>query len=64
MYMDPEFERLDTVITGTSINTTAVRDHAPKVERQIQVVKERIRTIHGGLPYDRMYDEPDYYRTR
>ena len=54
MYMDPEFNVLDRIITGTDINTAAARDHVPEVEHQIQVIKERMHAIHGGLPYNRM----------
>ena len=54
MYMDPEFNCLDKLIVGTDLNTTATRDHVPEIERQIQVVKERMWEVHGGLLYERM----------
>ena len=54
MYMDPYFNCLDQLIVGTDLNTTAARDNVPGIERQIKVVKERMREFHGGLPYDRM----------
>ena len=54
MYMDPEFNCVDKSIVGTDLNTTAARDHVPEIERQIQVVKERMKSFHGGLLYDHM----------
>ena len=54
MYMDPDLNCLDKLIVGMDINTTAARDHVPEIERQIQVAKEQMRAVHGGLPYDRM----------
>ena len=32
----------------------AARDHVPDIERHTQVVKKRMKELHGGLPYDRM----------
>ena len=54
MYMDSEFNYLDKIITSMYINTMAAREQIPEIERQIQVIKERIRALHGGLPYYRM----------
>ena len=54
MYMDPGFNCVYKLITGTDINTPAARDHIPEIERQIKVIKGRMRAIHGGLPYNRM----------
>ena len=31
MYMDPEFNFLDKLITGADINTTTFRDHVPEI---------------------------------
>ena len=52
--MDPEFNCLDKLIVGTDLNTTVARDHFPKIDRKIQVLKEHMRAVHGGLPYDRI----------
>ena len=54
MYMDPDFNFLDRSIVGTYLNKTSTRDHVPDIERQIQVVKDRMRAVHGDLPYDCM----------
>ena len=35
----------------TTLNTTRARDHAPEVERQIQVIKERMRAHHANMPF-------------
>ena len=52
--MDPEFNCLDKLITGTDLNTTDARDHVPTIEHKIKVAKEQMQAVHGGLPYDRM----------
>ena len=52
--MDPEFTCLYKLIVGTDLNKNAAWDHVPDIERHIQVVKERMRGVYGGLPYDRM----------
>ena len=54
MCMDPEFNCSDKIIMGMDINMTVDRDQVLEIERQIQVIKEQVRTIHGGLPYDCM----------
>jgi hypothetical protein len=41
--MDGEFECLHDRITGVQLNTTAVDEQVPDIERQIRLVKE-----HGG----------------
>ena len=52
--MDHEFNCLGKLITGTDLNTMAARYHKPEIYIQIQVVKEYMGAVHGGLPYDRM----------
>ena len=54
MHMETEFNCLDRLIVGTDLNLTAARDHVPEIESQIQVIKERMRAVYDGLPYDRM----------
>ena len=54
MYMDPEFKCLDKLIVGTDLNKTAARYHVPEIKRQIQVVKEQMQAVHGGIPHDCM----------
>ena len=52
MYIYPEFNCLKKIITWTDTNTTAYRYHVPEIERHMQVVKEWMRTIYYGLPYN------------
>ena len=54
MNMDPEFNCLGKLIIGTELNTTAARERVTEIERKIQVVNERMCTVHGGLTYERM----------
>ena len=54
MHMDPKFNCIGRLIIGTELNTTATRDHLPEIERQIQVEKEKMQELHGGLPHDCM----------
>jgi hypothetical protein len=53
LYADPEFAFLEDQL-DTHLNTTAAREHVPEVERQIQVIKERMRATHAALPFSRM----------
>ena len=50
MFIDPEFQSLEEKVASTTPNTPGARDHVPEVERQIQVIKERIRAHHANLP--------------
>ena len=50
MFVDPEFQYLEEKLVSTTLNITGARDHAPEVERQIQVIKKRMRTHHSNLP--------------
>ena len=54
MYMDPEFNCLDKLIIGTDLNKTAARYHVPDIDRKIQVTKEQMRAVHGGIPCERI----------
>ena len=52
--MDPEFQTLDTELRGIGIllNTTSAKEHVPEIERQIRVIKERVRCAWQKLPYE------------
>ena len=54
MYMYPEFNCLYKLIMDTYINKMAAMDHVLEIERQIQVIKERMCARHSGIPYNRM----------
>jgi hypothetical protein len=53
---DNEFAALreDLESHGISLNIASKEEHVPEVERQIQVVKERARSIVQMLPYSKM----------
>ena len=51
MFVDPDFQSLEEKLFSTTLNTTGARDHVPEVERQIQVIKERVRAHHANLPF-------------
>ena len=46
LYMDNKFEVLHDILNdkGITLNTTAADKHVPQIERQIEVMKERIRS--------------------
>ena len=50
MFVYPEFKSLEEKVASNTLNKTGARDHVPEVERQIQVIKERIRAHHANLP--------------
>jgi hypothetical protein len=52
MIMDGEFVPLkhNLATAGIVLNTTAANEHAPKIERQIHVIKERVRATRHTLP--------------
>jgi hypothetical protein len=52
--MDNEFEKLRNLVPILAINTTAVREHIPEVERKIRLIKERGRGILKTLPFKKM----------
>ncbi len=49
--MDMEFEKVKDVLPNFTIITTAAREHVGKMERKIQVIKERARETMAKLPY-------------
>ena len=51
MCVHPEFKSLEEKVVSTTLNTTGARNHVPEVERQIQVIKERMRAHHANLPF-------------
>ena len=50
--MDNEFEVLQDVLRDEEItlNTTSSNEHIPLIERQIKMVKERVRITWNSLP--------------
>jgi hypothetical protein len=52
--MDNEFEKLQPLVPGININTTAAKEHVPKIKRQICVIKERGRALLNTLPFTKM----------
>ena len=51
MFVDPEFKSLEENVVSSTLNKTGARDHVPEVERQIQVIKERMQAHHANLPF-------------
>ena len=51
MFVDPEFNALEEKVFITTLNTTGARDHVSEVERQIKVIKERMRAHHANLTF-------------
>jgi hypothetical protein len=49
--MDMQFEPLEAMMSETTINTTAAREHVSGVERFIRTIKDRTRSTVGELPY-------------
>jgi hypothetical protein len=43
--------RHDLSVAGIVLNTTAANEHVPKIERQICVIKERVRATRHTLPF-------------
>jgi hypothetical protein len=52
--MDREFECLRDDTPKINMNTTAASEHVPDIERQIRVIKERMRAIKSTLPFKRL----------
>jgi hypothetical protein len=50
--MDMEFEKMENMLLGITLNTTAVREHVGEIERKIRVIKERARGTISVLPYE------------
>ena len=51
IFVDPEFKSLEEKVVSTTLNTTGARDQVPEVERQKQVIKERMRAHLANLPF-------------
>jgi len=53
MLMDPEFERLrqKLLTIQVQLNCASKNEHVPDVERQIRVLKERVRATRHTLPF-------------
>jgi hypothetical protein len=53
MVMDGEFVPMkhDLATAGIVLNTTSANEHVPKIERQIRVIKERVRATRHTLPF-------------
>jgi hypothetical protein len=53
---DNEFAALrqDLESHGIRLNIASKEEHVPEVERQIRVIKERVRSIVQTLPYSKM----------
>ncbi len=51
--MDREFVPMkhELASAGIMLNTTAANEHVPKIERQIRVIKERVRATRHSLPF-------------
>ena len=53
MLMDGEFVPMkhDLASAGIVLNTTTANEHVPRIERQIRVIKERVRATRHTLPF-------------
>ncbi len=52
--MDNEFEKLQNLVLVLAVNTTAAKEHVPKVKQHIRLIKERGRGILNILPFKKM----------
>jgi hypothetical protein len=52
--MDNEFEKVWPLVPGLNLNTTAAKEHVPKIKRRIRVIKEQGRALLNTLPYKKM----------
>ena len=50
--MDMEFEKLRDKLSIVEVNTTASREHVPEIERQIRLIKERVRCTTSEFPFN------------
>ena len=48
--MDMEFEKVRYKLEIIEVNTTAAREHVPEIERQICLIKERVRCTTSDFP--------------
>ena len=51
MFVNPDFQSLEEKVVSTTLNKTGACDHVPEVDRQIQVINERIQSHHANLPF-------------
>ena len=51
MFVDPKFKSLEEKVFRTTLNTTGAQDHVPEVERQIKVIKKRMRSHDSNLTF-------------
>jgi hypothetical protein len=49
--MDMEFKKLENMLPGITLNTTAGQEHVRDTERKIRVIKDRARGTISILPY-------------
>ena len=57
VYCDGEFKPLKNWLLDDydiKMNATSAREHVPEAERNIRVIKERVRAIYHGLPFQAM----------
>ena len=54
MLAEDKFEKLRNLVPILAINTTAVKEHVPEVERKIRLIKEWGRGILNTLPFKKM----------
>ncbi len=52
--MDNEVEKLRPLVPGLNINTTAAKEHVPKIKRRIWLIKESGRALLNTLPFKKM----------
>ena len=57
MLVDPELQFLKEKVVSTTLNKNGVCEHVPEVERQVQVIKERMRAHHATYLYLASQDE-------
>jgi hypothetical protein len=57
IFADNEFEPIKDPILikhGASVDTAAMEEQVPEIERNIRVVKDRIRSTLAGIPYEKL----------
>jgi hypothetical protein len=50
--IDMEFKKLENMLPGITLNTTAAQEHVGEIKRKIRVIKERARGTISVLPYE------------
>ena len=48
---DKEFDRMEDLVGILATNTIAAREHVPKTERELRLIKEKTRCVTTGFPY-------------